>query len=53
MSSRAEQYRQLAKEAQRRADDAAEPRTKEMYEKLASGWRGMAEERDSERRCAR
>jgi len=43
MSIRAEQYRKLAAEAQRRANEASESKTKEMYEKLAAGWRDMAD----------
>jgi hypothetical protein len=46
MSPRADQYRKLAEEAQQRAHEASEPKTKEMYEKLASGWREMADKID-------
>jgi hypothetical protein len=39
-----ERYRKLAEEAQRRADDANEPRTKEMYDQLAASWRNLADQ---------
>jgi hypothetical protein len=43
MSQKVQQYRDLAEEAQRRASEAEHARTKDMYEKLASTWRDLAE----------
>ena len=39
---RAEQYRKLAEEAAKCAQDAADSKVKEMYEQLARSWRDLA-----------
>lgn len=40
--SKAEEYRKLAEEAQKRADAAQNPTTKQMYLQLADSWRELA-----------
>jgi hypothetical protein len=40
--SKAEQYRRLAEEATKRAEDARDSKAKGMYEQLARSWRDLA-----------
>lgn len=40
--TKAEEYRRLAEEAQRRADALKESEAKRMYQQLADSWRDMA-----------
>jgi hypothetical protein len=40
--SKADEYRRLAEEAQKRADSLKECEAKRMYQQLADSWRDMA-----------
>jgi len=42
--TKAEEYRTLAEEAQRRADALEESEAKRMYKQLADSWRDLAEQ---------
>jgi hypothetical protein len=42
--SKAEEYRRLAEEARKRAQDARDSKAKEMYEQLARSWRDLADQ---------
>ena len=45
---KAEQYRKLAEEAAKCAEDAADSKVKGMYDQLARSWRHLADEADSQ-----